>query len=96
MPPPDAEFSTWRHRMNLVAASKRENVLFVAHHDHVGVYDTPTAHGVSEAAVLKSRLYRPFPDDNSEGYLSPLNVSPIPPHLSLFLSSCYLGYLSNN
>jgi len=93
MPRQDAGFYTWQHRMNLVAASKRENVFFVAHGDHVGVYDTPAAHGVSEAAVQKSRLQRPFPDDNSEGYLSSLNVSPIPPDLSLFLFSCYLSYL---
>lgn len=60
--------------MNLVVASNRSPVLFVAQDDHVTVYDTPTAHGQAEPVVMRRRLERPYPDDDSEGYLSKQNV----------------------
>jgi hypothetical protein len=63
-------------RTNLVAASKRTPHIFIAHDDDIGVSPTPTG----PAFYLHLNYYdkvinRPYPDDESEGYLIRLLVS---------------------
>jgi hypothetical protein len=66
---PPTIFQTFQGRMNLVAASRQASTTFTAHDDRIGILDTPTGHGFCHLPQFKGFRPRPFPDDDSEGYL---------------------------
>jgi hypothetical protein len=66
---PATIFRTFPGRMNLVAASRQSSSIFIGNNDRVGIVDTPTGHGFCHLPPFRGFRDRPFPDDDSQGYL---------------------------
>jgi hypothetical protein len=62
-------FVSHARRSNLVVASKRSPLLFIAHNDQIGVYHTPSYYGLRPSVPAIRMIRRPYPNDQSLGYL---------------------------
>jgi WD40 repeat protein len=84
--------------MNLVAASQKSPLIYIAHEDTVGIMPTPFKEGLSELPNYDCKLSRAFPDDGSEGYLLGRYVHISPYHLLIqpyAITNMHVGEIGN-